>query len=666
MVPVRKHISAATDDEVVEIVKTALPALVSSPQHDTQRTRHHICFAPAEQAYNHGSDRLRPLRTMPFDLETWIGDFDHLSNRVWPHPSYTELLARFLTSDPRFSLPDTIAKDERLQNLRLRCCGESCSPTSQSPFVEYEKPSRLEKLSFEQVGDVVIYPFYVRLSKEAGLQKFFAIVHRQENGEYHFWKAAGGYHKSYGLSKGNVSVFKSPRSARSTNIGTLGSPKKALSVREVALSRQKGVDLDDPDDVPLKLMQKARSLAVGGGLDKQVSSGQDEASSKLHSKKRPLVEPIDSMRKRHQSGTKVCSKTSTTSKTVSKQLVSRPLSKTPVGQSGQITNKTQKPDRSLMHVKEVCMLAYHLTGEGYSLQYRTNCFTIEFGQEPLIDPINGLSFKITKNHAPYVLFSRQSSFKVILSQSTTHDINETDDDITGGIILLEFDGGVARDDFMARIREMVGGSAGGISSADDFVIETMYGKLTQQLNSRRSARSDSQKTTEPTVRESIENLTATVLESSGNSEGDKTVSCPAIMIKSSPSHAPRTPVDLSVPEYPATPVSNGPLPDHRSTETVSSANDPSPVATVPTTALAPSNKTNMFSTEADGSSNEAAMKKALSSLLHDTYIKYPSAQDDDEVETMALLLKAPLIAGDMARVRELRMELKVYLIAHHG
>ena len=33
---------------------------------------------------------------------------------------------------------------------------------------------------------------------------------------------------------------------------------------------------------------------------------------------------------------------------------------------------------------------------------------------------------------------------------------------------------------------------------------------------------------------------------------------------------------------------------------------------------------------------------------------------------MALLLKAPLIAGDMAHVRELRMELKVYLIAHHG
>jgi hypothetical protein len=194
----------------------------------------------------------------------------------------------------------------------------------------------------------------------------------------------------------------------------------------------------------------------------------------------------------------------------------------------------------------------------------------------------------------------------------------------------------------------------------------MYGKLTQQLESRRSARSDSQKITGPTIRESIENLTTTVLESTRNSEGDKTVSCPDVMIKSSPSHAPRTPVDLSVSEYPATPVSNGPLPHHRSTDTVSSANDPSPVATVPTTALASSDKTNLVSTEADGSSNEAAMKKALSSLLHDTYIKYPSAQDDDEVENMALLLKVPLIAGDMARVRKLRMELKVYLIAQHG
>lgn len=196
----------------------------------------------------------------------------------------------------------------------------------------------------------------------------------------------------------------------------------------------------------------------------------------------------------------------------------------------------------------------------------------------------------------------------------------------------------------------------------------MYGKLTQQLNSCRSARSDSQKITGPTVRESIENLTTTLVESNRDSEGDKAVSCPAVMIKSSPSHAPRTPVDLSVPGYPATPVSNGPLPDIRFSETAASPNDHLTYSIAPTSAEAapPEKTTDMFPTEPDRSSNEAAMKKALSSLLHDTYIKYPSAQDDDEVETMALLLKAPLIAGDMARVRELRMELKVYLIAHHG
>lgn len=60
------------------------------------------------------------------------------------------------------------------------------------------------------------------------------------------------------------------------------------------------------------------------------------------------------------------------------------------------------------------------------------------------------------------------------------------------------------------------------------------------------------------------------------------------------------------------------------------------------------------------------MKKELLSLLREVYVKYSSAQDDDRVEEMALLLKAPLLAGDKERVKELRMDLKVYLIAHHG
>lgn len=64
--------------------------------------------------------------------------------------------------------------------------------------------------------------------------------------------------------------------------------------------------------------------------------------------------------------------------------------------------------------------------------------------------------------------------------------------------------------------------------------------------------------------------------------------------------------------------------------------------------------------------SEMAMKRELLHLLREVYIKYPSAQNDDHVEEMALLLKAPLLAGETERVRELKMDLKVYLIAHHG
>lgn len=72
------------------------------------------------------------------------------------------------------------------------------------------------------------------------------------------------------------------------------------------------------------------------------------------------------------------------------------------------------------------------------------------------------------------------------------------------------------------------------------------------------------------------------------------------------------------------------------------------------------------STQDTNSVIEETMKKELHGLLRDIYIKYPSAQDDDQVETMALQLKGPLLANNKDRVRELRMELKVYLISHHG
>jgi hypothetical protein len=65
------------------------------------------------------------------------------------------------------------------------------------------------------------------------------------------------------------------------------------------------------------------------------------------------------------------------------------------------------------------------------------------------------------------------------------------------------------------------------------------------------------------------------------------------------------------------------------------------------------------------STSETTMKE-FSILLREVYVKYPDAQDDDEVEKMALLLKASLLAGDQERVRELKMDLKVYLITRHG
>lgn len=129
-------------------------SIITIDDSDQNKHTRRFCFAPTEQAYNHGSDRVRPLRTMPFDSETWIGNLDNLGSRVWPHPSFNELLARSLTGDPRFPLPNTVAKENRFQSLRLRCCGDECLPTTHSPPVEYEKPSPLGTLTFKRTQNV--------------------------------------------------------------------------------------------------------------------------------------------------------------------------------------------------------------------------------------------------------------------------------------------------------------------------------------------------------------------------------------------------------------------------------------------------------------------------------------------------------------------------------
>jgi hypothetical protein len=149
--------SAVNNDDIVEMPLHDLPSkatITTINDNDQNKHTHRICFAPTDQAYNHGSDRTRPLRTMPFDPSTWIGNPDDLSARVWPHPSFKELIARWLTGDSRFPVPDTVAKETRFQSLRLRCCGDECCPATHSPPVEYERPSRLETLAFERMQNV--------------------------------------------------------------------------------------------------------------------------------------------------------------------------------------------------------------------------------------------------------------------------------------------------------------------------------------------------------------------------------------------------------------------------------------------------------------------------------------------------------------------------------
>jgi hypothetical protein len=152
--------SAAINGGIVEIPSHdphSNPAITTTDASNQDRTRR-LCFAPNDQAHNHGSDRTRPFRTMPFDSEIWIGNLEDLGRRVWPHPSYKELIARSLTGNSKFALPDTVAKENRFQSLRLQCCGDDCDPTTHGPDVEYEKPSRLEILAFGQTQNVRLLP----------------------------------------------------------------------------------------------------------------------------------------------------------------------------------------------------------------------------------------------------------------------------------------------------------------------------------------------------------------------------------------------------------------------------------------------------------------------------------------------------------------------------
>jgi hypothetical protein len=443
--------STTNTEDIVEISlhsspsKATITTMIDSDQNKPIRR----CFAPAEQAHNHGSDRARPLRTMPFDSDIWIGNFEDLGNRVWPHPSFKELIASSRTGNSKFALPDTVAKETRFQSLRLRCCGDECDQTIHGPDVEYEKPSRLETLPFGQtknvrylpdllesidhanmIFEVIIYPFYVGMSGVGAPQKLFAIVHRHDNG-YQFWKVDGTYHEFFGLAKGSATVFQTPRSARSINIGTLGSPKRQAMSTPTKTGKSAAWDVDDPDDTPLRIVQEMRALTRSRDTKTQTARRQGED---------PFADSPEPLSKRRNTGS-----SSVTSSTPTRQ----PQLRRP---------STKEPMRSLLHIKEVCMLAYHVHGPNLKLLYENDAFIIESDDGSLMDPTTESTFKLTAQHAQFVLYGRQGSLKVILSKNSTRSIIESPNEITGGVILLDFGGRSARDGFIARIGEMVRGS----------------------------------------------------------------------------------------------------------------------------------------------------------------------------------------------------------------
>jgi hypothetical protein len=259
-------------------------------------------------------------------------------------------------------------------------------------------------------------------------------------------------------------MFPSPRSARSIDIGSLGSSKRHATNTPTKPAAQPAGDLDD---TPLRVVQEMCTLTrsreaqpVGGQIEDPFVDSSEPPS------KRRIVSGSSILHDREGSGARLSTTATSHSKAARKKSGAKRLSTTFTrpSQSGQ--SSTQRPCRSLLYIKEICMLAYHLTGTDLQLLYGDNAFTVESGEGALIDPTTEKPFLMTEQHAQYVLYSRQKSLKVVLSKHTTHSIIESPDEITGGVILLDFGGSNARDEFVARIQHMIG-ITGGIGCADE-------------------------------------------------------------------------------------------------------------------------------------------------------------------------------------------------------
>jgi hypothetical protein len=195
----------------------------------------------------------------------------------------------------------------------------------------------------------------------------------------------------------------------------------------------------------------------------------------------------------------------------------------------------------------------------------------------------------------------------------------------------------------------------------------MYGKHLEQFSTRRMAKLDSRGENVSTDEKLAKQIQSFHAKNGADYDGGEAAYRPPVMTETSSYRVPATPVPPEPSRSPTTSTSFGTLESSIPVKTSVSPSIPQAVAIdsiAPPASQAQDTKAMVLS-EPKISTSETMMKE-FSSLLREVYVKYPDAQDDDQVEKMALLLRASLLAGGKERVRELKMDLKVYLITRHG
>lgn len=205
------------------------------------------------------------------------------------------------------------------------------------------------------------------------------------------------------------------------------------------------------------------------------------------------------------------------------------------------------------------------------------------------------------------------------------------------------------------------------TDADGFslAIDSMYHHLSEQLSTRRAVMFDSEAENATVGEQPAEQVPSVPAQNDAMVDGGGVISRPPSMTDTSSFQIVATPASQRSAIPLAAPISLEGLQFSLPVKASTSPIIPHAVA-VGSTASQVQDTTTMVLSEPKVAISETSMKTELYDLLREMYMKYPGAQDDHQVEKMALSLKASLFAGEQDRVRELRMDFKAYLIAHHG